>query len=99
MAALDEIDCQLVEMLQELSEHSTRSDAAFARAVAAMPAVVRADVVAGADDVLLHLAVRDADELHRALLELKRAGAGRVRTMLRLQAVKPPGPLPVRPLR
>jgi Lrp/AsnC family transcriptional regulator, leucine-responsive regulatory protein len=39
----------------------------------------------------------DAAELHRVLLELKRAGAARVRTMLRLQTLKPPSPVPVRP--
>jgi len=82
-------------VLATLSEHSGRADAAFARAVAALPNVVRADVVAGADDVLLHVVARDAAELHRVLLELKRVGAWRVRTMLRLQAVKPPAPLPV----
>lgn len=78
-----------------LAEHSAKADAAFARAVAGMPNVIRADVVAGADDVLLQVVARDAAELHRVLLELKRAGAGRVRTMLRLQTVKPPSPLPL----
>jgi Lrp/AsnC family transcriptional regulator, leucine-responsive regulatory protein len=84
-------------VLATLQEHSARADAAFARAVGGMPNVVRADVVAGADDVLLHVVAADAAELHRVLLALKRAGAERLRTMLRLQAVKPPSPLPIAP--
>jgi len=82
-------------VLATLAEHSARADARFARTVGTMPNVVRADVVAGADDVLLHVVAADAAELHRVLLALKRAGAERLRTMLRLQTVKPPSPLPV----
>lgn len=78
-----------------LAEHSGTVDAAFARAVDGMANVIRADVVAGADDVLLHVVAHDASELHRTLLDLKRAGAARVRTMLRLQTVKPPSALPL----
>ena len=84
-----------VFVLATLAEHSARADAGFARAVAGMPHVVRADAVAGVDDVLLHVVAADAAELHRVLLALKRAGAARLRTMLRLQAVKPPSALPV----
>ena len=57
--------------------------------------MLRADVVAGADDVMLHIVAGDAAELHRVLLALKRAGAERLRTMLRLQTVKPPSPVPL----
>jgi Lrp/AsnC family transcriptional regulator, leucine-responsive regulatory protein len=84
-------------VLATLAEHSARRDAAFARAVGELPNVLRADSVAGADDVLLHVVAADAAELHRVLLALKRAGAQRVRTMLRLQTLKPPSPVPVRP--
>jgi Lrp/AsnC family transcriptional regulator, leucine-responsive regulatory protein len=84
-------------VLATLTEHSARRDAAFARAVGELPNVLRADSVAGADDVLLHVVAADAAELHRVLLALKRAGAQRVRTMLRLQTLKPPSPVPVRP--
>jgi Lrp/AsnC family transcriptional regulator, leucine-responsive regulatory protein len=84
-------------VLATLAEHSARRDAAFARALGDLPNVLRADSVAGADDVLLHVVTADAAELHRVLLELKRAGAQRVRTMLRLQTLKPPSPVPVRP--
>ena len=82
-------------VLVTLAEHSATADAAFARAVTKMPEVLRADSVAGADDALLHVVARDAPDLHRLLLALKRAGAARVRTMLRLQALKPPGALPL----
>ena len=82
-------------VLVTLAEHSARADAAFARALTDLPNVVRADSVAGPDDALLHVVAADAAELHRILLALKRAGAERVRTMLRLQTLKPPSPLPL----
>lgn len=82
-------------VLATLNEHSATADVAFARALAVMPNVLRADTVAGADDVLLHVVAADAAELHRALLALKRAGAGRMRTMLRLHTLKPQSPLPL----
>jgi Lrp/AsnC family leucine-responsive transcriptional regulator len=82
-------------VLATLAEHSAPADAGFARAVGGMPNVLRADVIAGADDILLHVVATDAAELHRLLLALKRAGAARLRTMLRLQTVKPPSPVPI----
>jgi Lrp/AsnC family leucine-responsive transcriptional regulator len=82
-------------VLATLAEHSARADVDFARALGGMANVLRADAVAGADDVLLHVVAADAAELHRTLLALKRAGAARVRTMLRLQTLKPPSPVPI----
>lgn len=82
-------------VLVSLVEHAPDADARFAREVAAMPNVLRADSIAGAEDALLHVAVRSPGDLHRLLLELKRAGAARVTTMLRLQAIKPPAAVPV----
>jgi Lrp/AsnC family leucine-responsive transcriptional regulator len=58
--------------------------------------VLRADSVTGDEDALLHVAARNPAELHRLLLALKRAGAAHVKTLLRLQAIKPPAPVPVR---
>jgi len=84
-------------VLVSLAEHAPDADARFARAVAELPAVLRADTVAGADDALLHVAVRRPADLQRLLLALKRAGAARATTMLRLQAIKPPSPVEVRP--
>jgi Lrp/AsnC family transcriptional regulator, leucine-responsive regulatory protein len=82
-------------VLITLAEHSPGADARFAREVAAMPSVLRADGIAGAEDALLHVAVATAGDLQRLLLALKRAGASRATTMLRLQAIKPAGPVPV----
>jgi len=83
-------------VLATLAEHAPGADARFAREVAAMPHVLRADSIAGADDALLHVAVPTPADLQRLLLALKRAGASRVTTMLRLGAIKPPAPVPVR---
>jgi hypothetical protein len=55
----------------------------------------RGRAVAGPEDVLLRVVAADAADLHRVLLALKRAGARRVRTMLRLQAIKPTSPVPL----
>jgi Lrp/AsnC family leucine-responsive transcriptional regulator len=81
-------------VLVALAEHAPEADARFAREVAKMPNVLRADVIAGDEDALLHVAVRTPAELHRVVLALKRAGAARATTMLRLQAIKPPAPVP-----
>jgi Lrp/AsnC family leucine-responsive transcriptional regulator len=83
-------------VLVTLAEHSARADAAFQRALADLPAVVRADNVTGPEDALLHVVAADARELQRVLLILSRAGAKRLTTMMRLSSYKPPGPLPVR---
>jgi Lrp/AsnC family leucine-responsive transcriptional regulator len=82
-------------VLVTLAAHGARSEAAFARHVADMPNVLRADSVAGDEDALLHVAVATPAELHRLLLALKRAGASHVRTILRLQTIKPPSAVPV----
>lgn len=84
-------------VLIALAEHSPEADARFAREVAAMPNVLRVDGIAGAEDALVHVAVATAGDLQRLLLALKRAGASRATTMLRLQAIKPPAPVPARP--
>ena len=79
-----------------LAEHAPEADARFAREVAAMPAVLRADSIAGAEDALLQVAVATPADLQRLLLALKRAGAARLTTMLRLQTIKPAAPLAIR---
>lgn len=84
-------------VLGTLAEHSDRADASFGKALAKMPNVLRADMIAGADDVLLHVVAKDAPELARVLVDIKRAGASRVRTMLRLAALKAPAAVPVTP--
>ena len=54
------------------------------------PAVVRADRIAGRDDVFLHVVTADAKSLQQVLHQLQRGGAARVTTMLRLAEIKPP---------
>ncbi|MEU8819219.1 Lrp/AsnC family transcriptional regulator [Actinoplanes sp. NPDC048796] len=84
-------------VLVALTEHSDEGDARFAEALAAIPAVLRADAVTGPEDVLLHIAAADARELQQVLRSLTRVGARRLTTLLRLEAVKEPAPVPARP--
>jgi Lrp/AsnC family leucine-responsive transcriptional regulator len=83
-------------ILATLAEHAPDADARFAREVAKLPAVLRADSIAGAEDALLQVAVATPADLQRLLLALKRAGASRLTTMLRLQTIKPAAPLAIR---
>jgi Lrp/AsnC family transcriptional regulator, leucine-responsive regulatory protein len=83
-------------VLITLSEHSDAAEQRLIEALAEIPAVLRADAVAGADDVLLHVAAADARELQDLLRTLPRIGARRVTTLLRLGAVKVPAPVPTR---
>jgi len=82
-------------VLVTLADHSAEGDARFARAVAQMPSVLRADSISGDQDALLHVAAATPQDLHRLVLSLKRNGAARALTMLRLQAIKPPAPVPI----
>lgn len=84
-------------VLVVLDEHDADSERRFARAVAQMPQVLRADAVSGADDVLLHVAAAGTAELQEVLRALPRIGARRATTMLRLGSVKEPSPTPLRP--
>ena len=60
-----------------------------------IPAVVRADRIAGRDDAVLHVVTSDARGLQKVLQQLQRVGAARVTTMLRLGEIKPPSPWPI----
>ena len=82
-------------VLVTLADHSAEADARFARGVAQMPGVLRADSISGDQDALLHVAASTPQDLHRLVLALKRMGASRALTMLRLQAIKPPAPVPI----
>ncbi|WP_285473259.1 Lrp/AsnC family transcriptional regulator [Actinoplanes sp. NBRC 101535] len=85
-------------VLVTLTEHTEAGDARFAAAVADIPAVLRADAVTGPDDILLQVAAADTRELQEILRSLLRIGARRVTTLLSLEPVKPPSPVPVRPV-
>jgi Lrp/AsnC family leucine-responsive transcriptional regulator len=78
-----------------LREQTDNGDQAFAEALSAIPAVVRADRIAGRDDVLLHVVTSDARSLQQVLQQLQRVGAARATTLLRLAEIKPPSPWPV----
>lgn len=82
-------------VLVTLADHSAEADARFARAMAQMPGVLRADSISGDHDALLHVATATPADLHRLVVAIKRVGASRALTMLRLQAIKPPAPVPV----
>lgn len=86
-------------VLVELSEHTLESDHRFANALAQMPQVLRADTIAGHEDILMHVVARDAPDLQRVLRALPQAGARRITTLLRLDTVKPPSPIPAQPNR
>ncbi len=61
-----------------------------------MPNVLRADAVTNPDDVLLHIAAVDMRELPGRLCAAPHRGTlGHY--LLRLEAVVPPAPVPVRP--
>jgi Lrp/AsnC family leucine-responsive transcriptional regulator len=73
-------------------------DAAHRRletAVDSIPQVIRADWIAGETDALLEVVARSIAELQRVQLLLSsRGGAQRVTTLLRLEVLKAPSPLP-----
>jgi Lrp/AsnC family leucine-responsive transcriptional regulator len=78
-----------------LAEHDDRANARFEAAIKKMPNIVRADWVTGETDALLEVVARDVAELQRILVILSsRAGASRLLTLLRLQEIKGPSPLP-----
>ena len=79
-----------------LSRHDDVAHRRFQDAVRALPQVVLADWVTGEVDALLWVVARNVGELQRVLLLLSsRGGAQRVVTLLRLEQLKPPTPLPL----
>jgi Lrp/AsnC family transcriptional regulator, leucine-responsive regulatory protein len=80
-----------------LGEHDERANRRFEAAIKKMPNVVRADWVTGETDALLQVVAHDVAELQRVLMLLSsRGGAARILTLLRLEELKPPSPLPRR---
>jgi Lrp/AsnC family leucine-responsive transcriptional regulator len=79
-----------------LERHDDASHRRFANAVRAMPEVISADWVTGETDAMLIVVAREVAELQRVLVRLStRGGAARVTTLLRLEELKPPSPLPL----
>src|SRR5689334_20807485 len=78
-----------------VGRHDEAAHTRLQQAVADIPQVIRADWVAGETDALLEVVARTIEELQRVQLLLSsRGGAQRVTTILRLEVLKPPSPLP-----
>jgi Lrp/AsnC family leucine-responsive transcriptional regulator len=78
-----------------VGRHDEAAHRRLEEAVAGIPQVIRADWVAGETDALLEVVARSIAELQRVQLLLSsRGGAQRVTTILRLEVLKAPSPLP-----
>ena len=78
-----------------VGRHDEAAHRRLQAAVRDIPQVIRADWVAGETDALLEVVARSIEELQRVQLLLSsRGGALRVTTILRLEVLKPPSPLP-----
>jgi Lrp/AsnC family leucine-responsive transcriptional regulator len=79
-----------------LEQHDDSSHRRFRSAVREMPEVLSADWVTGETDAILVIVAREVAELQRVLVRLStRGGASRVTTLLRLEELKEPSPLPL----
>ena len=86
-----------VYVMCTLDQHDERANRRFEAAIKKIPNVVRADWVTGETDALLQLVARDVAELQKVLMLLSSgAGASRIPTLLRLEELKGPSPLPRR---
>lgn len=87
-----------VYVMASLGSHDDRAHLRFETLVKKLPQVLVADWVTGETDVMLQVVARDIDELQRVLFALSsKGGASRVTTLLRMQELKPPSPLPLTP--
>lgn len=84
-----------VYVLVTQARHDLRASRKFENAVRSMSQVIGADGVAGDVDMLLHVVARDVAELQQVLTRLSVHGAERLTTLLVLDEIKPPTPLPV----
>ena len=81
-----------------VGRHDEAAHRRLEQAVREIPQVIRADWVTGETDALLEIVARTIAELQRVqLLLASRGGALRVTTLLRLEELKPPSPLPLAP--
>jgi Lrp/AsnC family transcriptional regulator, leucine-responsive regulatory protein len=81
-----------------VGRHDEAAHRRLEEAVRDIPQVIRADWVTGETDALLEVVARSIAELQRVQLLLSsRGGAQRVTTLLRLEVLKPPSPLPFAP--
>jgi Lrp/AsnC family transcriptional regulator, leucine-responsive regulatory protein len=81
-----------------LQRHGEASHRRFVEVLREMPEVISADWVTGETDAMLLIVAREVAQLQRVLTRLStRGGAARVMTLLRLEELKPPSPLPLEP--
>lgn len=81
-----------------LGRHGDTAHRRFTEAIQAMPEVISGDWVAGETDAMLLVVAREVAQLQRVLVRLStRGGAARVTTLLRLEELKSPSPLPFEP--
>jgi Lrp/AsnC family leucine-responsive transcriptional regulator len=85
-----------VHMEITLGAHSEAVERRFRRLVADTPQILSGAVVAGETDAILHVVARDVHELQSVILALSlRGGAQRIVTLLHLEPLKEPSPLPL----
>ncbi len=85
-----------VFVMLTVGRHDEAAHKRLEAAVRRIPQVIRADWVAGENDALLEVVARTIAELQQVqLLLASRGGAQRVTTLLRLEELKPPSPLPL----
>jgi Lrp/AsnC family leucine-responsive transcriptional regulator len=79
-----------------IDRHDEAAHRRLQTAVRGIPQIIRADWVAGENDALLEIVATSIAELQRVQLLLSsRGGATRVTTLLRMEELKPPSPLPL----
>jgi Lrp/AsnC family leucine-responsive transcriptional regulator len=79
-----------------VGRHDEGAHSKLEAAVRTIPQIIRADWVAGENDALLEIVARSIGELQRVQLLLSsRGGALRITTLLRMEELKPPSPLPL----
>jgi Lrp/AsnC family transcriptional regulator, leucine-responsive regulatory protein len=85
-----------VFIMLTVGRHDETAHRRLQDAVRGIPQVIRADWVAGENDALLEVVARSIAELQRVqLLLASRGGALRVTTLLRMEELKAPSPLPL----
>jgi len=81
-----------------LQNHGEAAHRRFRDALRDMPEVISADWVTGETDAMVLIVAQEVAQLQRVLTRLStRGGAARVMTLLRLEELKPPSPLPLEP--
>jgi DNA-binding Lrp family transcriptional regulator len=88
-----------VYVMVTLARHDEAAHRRFQEAAASLPQVISADWVTGEVDAMLMVVAHDVAELQRVLNRLSARGGSRLVTLLRLEELKPPSPLPLRPTR